>query len=270
MTYHSCLYDMNYALDLQESYKTDKPKKFAGGKWSPRARQMYDLFSTEEQTIFDSAWLIKDAHPYSGGELDDFLRESFSLPEWEKEYWSEGERLHQKYGWCRPTEGEMKQKMESRYSDPVERDEIEAVEDLKCPKCGYGLLEKDGKYGKFYGCSQFPGCWGTLPHPDNPDTGERAKKEKFYVEGQRVNSYVSYHTKFNGKKVKDRTPTEHSVYLEDESLPAFTIKTHGGNQHLYKGDTCSFTYTVDWRGDAVIHKNTLKAWKKNGAEVKRR
>lgn len=27
-----------------------------------------------------------------------------------------------------------------------------------CPKCGAGLLERNGKYGKFHGCSSFPKC----------------------------------------------------------------------------------------------------------------
>jgi ssDNA-binding Zn-finger/Zn-ribbon topoisomerase 1 len=27
-----------------------------------------------------------------------------------------------------------------------------------CPRCGGELVEKDGKYGKFYGCSNFPEC----------------------------------------------------------------------------------------------------------------
>jgi DNA topoisomerase-1 len=28
----------------------------------------------------------------------------------------------------------------------------------KCPRCGGSLLEKYGKYGKFFGCSNFPKC----------------------------------------------------------------------------------------------------------------
>ncbi len=29
---------------------------------------------------------------------------------------------------------------------------------LNCPKCGGNLIVREGKYGKFYGCSNFPGC----------------------------------------------------------------------------------------------------------------
>jgi len=31
-------------------------------------------------------------------------------------------------------------------------------EDKKCPQCGGNLIERSGKYGKFYGCSNFPKC----------------------------------------------------------------------------------------------------------------
>lgn len=31
-----------------------------------------------------------------------------------------------------------------------------------CPKCGNSLIQRKGKYGKFYGCSNFPNCRYTL------------------------------------------------------------------------------------------------------------
>ena len=37
-----------------------------------------------------------------------------------------------------------------------------AKESYKCPRCGGYLLEKNGKYGKFIGCSNFPKCRFTL------------------------------------------------------------------------------------------------------------
>lgn len=33
---------------------------------------------------------------------------------------------------------------------------------LICPKCGGDLVLRDGKYGKFYGCSRYPNCSYTL------------------------------------------------------------------------------------------------------------
>lgn len=34
----------------------------------------------------------------------------------------------------------------------------EAVENMKCPKCGGSLILRNGKYGDFYGCSNYPVC----------------------------------------------------------------------------------------------------------------
>lgn len=33
--------------------------------------------------------------------------------------------------------------------------------EILCPKCGSEMIKRSGKYGEFYGCSNFPGCRGT-------------------------------------------------------------------------------------------------------------
>lgn len=33
--------------------------------------------------------------------------------------------------------------------------------DILCPLCGAEMVKRKGKYGEFYGCSNFPGCRGT-------------------------------------------------------------------------------------------------------------
>lgn len=33
--------------------------------------------------------------------------------------------------------------------------------DVKCPKCKSGMVLRNGKHGKFYGCTRFPKCKGT-------------------------------------------------------------------------------------------------------------
>lgn len=48
---------------------------------------------------------------------------------------------------------------------------------MKCPKCGGNLVLKKGRYGEFYGCSNFPTCkyseGADRPPPGaNPITGE--------------------------------------------------------------------------------------------------
>ena len=39
---------------------------------------------------------------------------------------------------------------------------------MKCPKCGSNLKIKLGKYGKFYGCSNYPKCTFTQKFNDGP------------------------------------------------------------------------------------------------------
>ena len=34
----------------------------------------------------------------------------------------------------------------------------------KCDKCGKPMLLREGKYGKFYGCSNYPDCQNTKPY----------------------------------------------------------------------------------------------------------
>ena len=34
----------------------------------------------------------------------------------------------------------------------------ELEKNMICPKCGNGLVERNGKYGKFIGCSNYPKC----------------------------------------------------------------------------------------------------------------
>ncbi len=38
---------------------------------------------------------------------------------------------------------------------------IEIDENIKCPKCNSSMVLRNGKYGRFYGCSTYPRCWGT-------------------------------------------------------------------------------------------------------------
>lgn len=38
------------------------------------------------------------------------------------------------------------------------RNQANRMSDLVCPKCGHKLITRNGKYGKFYGCSEYPKC----------------------------------------------------------------------------------------------------------------
>lgn len=54
------------------------------------------------------------------------------------------------------TESDRKQHLENVYRSKVRRDV--AVANGKCPRCGGNLILRNGKYGQFYGCSNYPRC----------------------------------------------------------------------------------------------------------------
>jgi len=41
---------------------------------------------------------------------------------------------------------------------------------MECPECGSLMVLREGKYGKFYGCTGFPACKAT--HGAHQDSGE--------------------------------------------------------------------------------------------------
>jgi len=206
-------YNIRYIVSLQWAYKLSKPAKFAGGKWSPRAEELYRALDSADREIADEELAVL----YEGTPVD---------------------------RWGKP---------------------IEVVEELACPDCGYKMVEKDGKYGLFYSCSQFPGCWGTLPHPDNPEPDFKEKPQPIHKEGMVLTDYVAYTVKRNFKKVKPGTPAQHQLWFGDDG--PYILKTKGTKHHLYKGDTCNFDYKVDWKGDMILNRKTLQSWDKKGKEI---
>jgi len=45
-----------------------------------------------------------------------------------------------------------------------------------CPKCGYAMVLRTGRRGKFYGCSRYPYCKGTITIRENDNRNERSDK----------------------------------------------------------------------------------------------
>lgn len=43
-----------------------------------------------------------------------------------------------------------------KYKDEIENEEV--INDDICPSCGGKLVKRDGKYGEFFGCSNYPKC----------------------------------------------------------------------------------------------------------------
>jgi len=206
-------YNIRYIVSLQWAYKLSKPAKFAGGKWSPRAEELYGALDSADKKIADEELAVL----YEGTPVD-------------------------RWG-----------------------NSIEVQEELECPDCGYKMVEKDGKYGLFYSCSQFPGCWGTLPHPENPAPDFKEKPQPIHKEGMVLTEYVAYTMKRNFKSVKKGTPTEHELWFGEDG--PYKLRTNGSKHHLYLGDKCNFDYKVDWRGDSMINRKTLQSWDKKGKEI---
>ena len=46
----------------------------------------------------------------------------------------------------------------TNYVKSVRRDREWAIAHKRCPKCGGNLVERQGRYGEFWGCSNFPKC----------------------------------------------------------------------------------------------------------------
>jgi very-short-patch-repair endonuclease len=42
--------------------------------------------------------------------------------------------------------------------------ETKTIGDEMCPKCGFRMVLRTGRYGQFYGCSRYPYCRGTRPY----------------------------------------------------------------------------------------------------------
>ena len=58
----------------------------------------------------------------------------------------------------------------------IEKEEPTVVEDRKCPKCESDLHIKQGRYGKFIGCSNYPKCKHMEPLVPPKDTGVTCPK----------------------------------------------------------------------------------------------
>ncbi|MDA1337677.1 MAG: type I DNA topoisomerase [bacterium] len=57
--------------------------------------------------------------------------------------------------------------LQKKYEEVKKEDVIEVVEDKKCPKCGFSMVIRFGRFGKFYACSKFPECRHTEPLEKN-------------------------------------------------------------------------------------------------------
>jgi len=94
---------------------------------------------------------------------------------------------------CKDFYGPFSKNLEDRYKD-VKKTNLTKETDKICPKCGSPVVEKFGRFGKFYACSKFPECKHTESVEGDPDTlnivcpkckegkitGKRTKKGKTF------------------------------------------------------------------------------------------
>ena len=83
--------------------------------------------------------------------------------------------------------------LEEKYKDVVKTDLTQKTDKI-CPKCGAPIIERMGRFGRFYACSKFPECKHTESIEGDPDTlgiscpkckegkvtGKRTKKGKTF------------------------------------------------------------------------------------------
>lgn len=111
-------------------------------------------------------------------------------------------------------------------SNSILKSEIE--DSPLCPKCGNKMVEKNGPYGNFWGCTKFPNCKGSIPFKSN----SIIQKNKELIE------IISYYLKENGESriseiipvIKDRIKKQYTVtniqsYIKENAPDQFEIET---------------------------------------------
>lgn len=77
---------------------------------------------------------------------------------------------------------------------------------MQCPECGGDLVLRNGKYGPFYGCSNFPDCRYTKKifgdyHLDlDYESSEYGDETREYIESQSLRSWNPSMKKYNRRK----------------------------------------------------------------------
>jgi ssDNA-binding Zn-finger/Zn-ribbon topoisomerase 1 len=51
------------------------------------------------------------------------------------------------------------------------------IENIKCPECGGKMIPRNGKYGKFWGCNNYPDCKGTRDSLGRSKEDRESEKE---------------------------------------------------------------------------------------------
>ena len=99
----------------------------------------------------------------------------------------------------------------------AEPKELVIAENVKCPKCGSPMYIRDGKFGKFYGCSEYPKCKGIIQILSGikcPKCGEGELVERFSAKTKKrfwgCSSYPECNYLVNYEPIKKECPKCHN------------------------------------------------------------
>ena len=86
---------------------------------------------------------------------------------------------------------------------------------MKCPKCGAEMREKNGRYGRFLGCSNWPRCNGTRDlNPTDNSTPTKHTKPTKRTAGLRVIFPETINYGFRRRQLR---PDKLSIYRHDDA-----------------------------------------------------
>lgn len=102
-----------------------------------------------------------------------------------------------------------------------EKHEPVIAEGIVCPNCGSPMYIRESRYGKFYGCSNYPKCKGILPIKSDivcPECGKGTLIERYSAKTKKrfwgCSNYPECNYLTNNEPVKHTCPECHSEYME--------------------------------------------------------
>lgn len=103
----------------------------------------------------------------------------------------------------------------------VEKKEPEIAEGIVCDECGSPMCVREGKFGKFYGCTQYPKCSGIKPIIKNvtcPQCNEGTLIERYSTKTRKkfwgCSNYPKCNYLTNNEPLNEQCPECQNPYLE--------------------------------------------------------
>ncbi len=98
---------------------------------------------------------------------------------------------------------------------------------INCPQCGSKMALRSGKFGKFYGCTAYPNCKGTLPF--GPFVKKEERKERKIIKTRwdgRLMTMAFYEG--NMEIARWKYNKDGSIEKSGQSINGTVISTHPG------------------------------------------